>query len=235
MEKDIRELIERFMAGLTSIEEEKYMAEYLRTHEVDEDLIPYKRMFAWFDKGMPAKDGTGERTACAQSASREPAQEPCPYRKRHGHALSRKLFYMVMAAAVVLLLIMAWPRVEEKRTPMGNDTTVRHLPSNEKFAAKTDTLTADTTTTSTPGKKNARPHIRRDRFKSMPPKTYLADARPDSTTEEAEKIAEREVREAELRQELILNAIYEEYHRTDIGLDLYITAMENYDTEEECY
>ena len=56
MEQDIHRLIERFMAGLTSIEEERYIADYLRTHEVDGDLLLYKRMFAWFDEGMPMKE-----------------------------------------------------------------------------------------------------------------------------------------------------------------------------------
>ena len=53
MEKDIHTLIKRFMAGQTSIEEEDRIAEYLRTHDVGEDLQPYKEMFAWFDQGMP--------------------------------------------------------------------------------------------------------------------------------------------------------------------------------------
>lgn len=51
METDIRTLIKRFMDGQTSIEEEDRLAEYFSTHEVDEDLQPYKQMFAWFDEG----------------------------------------------------------------------------------------------------------------------------------------------------------------------------------------
>ena len=43
METDIRTLIKRFMDGQTSIEEEDRLAEYFSTHEVDEDLQPYKQ------------------------------------------------------------------------------------------------------------------------------------------------------------------------------------------------
>ena len=43
------------------------------------------------------------------------------------------------------------------------------------------------------------------------------------------------MRESEIQQERILNAIYEEYRKIELGVNLYLTAMENYDLEEECY
>ena len=39
MDNEIKILIERFMAGLTSIEEEDRLAEYFRTHDVDDSLL----------------------------------------------------------------------------------------------------------------------------------------------------------------------------------------------------
>ena len=56
MDNDIKKLVERFMDGLTTIEEEKKLAEYFRTHEVSDQWQEYKEMFAWFDKGMPTSD-----------------------------------------------------------------------------------------------------------------------------------------------------------------------------------
>ena len=50
MERDIQNLIKRFMDGLTSVEEEDKLAEYFRTHDVDEKWRTYKEMFAWFDE-----------------------------------------------------------------------------------------------------------------------------------------------------------------------------------------
>ena len=51
--EDIQKLIERFMAGLTSIDEENRLAEYFRTNDVPDEWADYKHMFAWFDSGMP--------------------------------------------------------------------------------------------------------------------------------------------------------------------------------------
>ena len=48
---DMRQLIARFMDGVSTIDEERQMAEYFRTHEVDAELQPYKQMFALFDSG----------------------------------------------------------------------------------------------------------------------------------------------------------------------------------------
>lgn len=47
----IAQLIEKFMAGITSIAEEDVLAQYFRTHEVSEEWTVYKEMFALFDNG----------------------------------------------------------------------------------------------------------------------------------------------------------------------------------------
>jgi len=50
----IREMLERFMAGETTVDEEKQMSRYFREHPiVDDDLEPYRQMFKYFDAGMP--------------------------------------------------------------------------------------------------------------------------------------------------------------------------------------
>lgn len=53
MNKEIEQLIKRFMDGHTTVDEENRIAEYLRTHEVEDEWKPYKDMFGWFDNGMP--------------------------------------------------------------------------------------------------------------------------------------------------------------------------------------
>ena len=49
--KEIAQLIDKFMAGETSIAEEDVLAQYFRTHEVSEEWAVYKEMFALFDAG----------------------------------------------------------------------------------------------------------------------------------------------------------------------------------------
>ena len=47
----IAQLLSKFMAGATSTAEEEVLAQYFRTHEVDDEWVEYKEMFALFDNG----------------------------------------------------------------------------------------------------------------------------------------------------------------------------------------
>lgn len=49
--QEIAQLLSNFMAGETSVAEEQMLAQYFRTHEVSEDWVEYKEMFALFDSG----------------------------------------------------------------------------------------------------------------------------------------------------------------------------------------
>lgn len=63
MNKEIEQLIKRFMDGHTTVDEENRIAEYLRTHEVEDEWKPYKDMFGWFDDGMPLQSNGHKHTA----------------------------------------------------------------------------------------------------------------------------------------------------------------------------
>ena len=49
--QEISRILDRFMAGETSLDEEQMLAEYFRTHQVDDEWREYKEMFALFDSG----------------------------------------------------------------------------------------------------------------------------------------------------------------------------------------
>jgi len=49
--QEIAQLLRKFMAGETSVAEEEMLAQYFRTHEVDDEWVEYKEMFALFDNG----------------------------------------------------------------------------------------------------------------------------------------------------------------------------------------
>ena len=49
--QEIAQLLNKFMTGETSIAEEEVLAQYFRTHEVDDEWAEYKEMFALFDNG----------------------------------------------------------------------------------------------------------------------------------------------------------------------------------------
>lgn len=49
--QEITRILDKFMTGETSLEEEKMLAQYFRTHEVGDEWQEYKEMFALFDNG----------------------------------------------------------------------------------------------------------------------------------------------------------------------------------------
>lgn len=56
-EKQIRQLLTRFMEGQTTVEEEQEIARWFSARsEVAPDLEDYRQMFAYFDAGMPEED-----------------------------------------------------------------------------------------------------------------------------------------------------------------------------------
>ena len=61
----IEELLRRFMQGETTLDEEHELGDWLRTHEVDDTLLPYQQMFAAFDAGMPWVQPTPPRRRIA--------------------------------------------------------------------------------------------------------------------------------------------------------------------------
>lgn len=241
-EKDIRQLIERFMAGQTSIEEENLLAEYFRTHDVPEEWKAYKEMFAWFDEGMPLdniQDGNEPNMQAStdigrgENSHKHAILQPST-NHRSGRNTFKKLYLLIAAAAAVtMLLLITWPAPKQSMTADNLPMPTKSV--NIEPATKTDTLTVDTATVNTPKNKKTRRGIRRDRYKPMPPKVYLAETRQDTISHEAKLIAEKNVKETEMQQEEILNDIYNDYKSIEAGLEIYLTALESYDVEEEYY
>ena len=228
METDIRTLIKRFMDGQTSLEEESRLADYLRTHDVGEDLLPYKRMFAWFDEGMPLESQQADKFTSRQTISHTSTNS-------QSSRFSRKTVCLIAAAAaaIALLVLVAWPKAEPQQ--MAENTAMPHIQESNEPATTPDTLTADTATTVVPMKKARRRKPRIDRYKPMPPKTYIAETAQDHAAYEAELLAEEKIRETEKMQKAIIDSIYNEHRRIEASIELYIIAMENYDVEDEYY
>ena len=68
-EKQIRQLLTRFMEGQTTVEEEQEIARWFAARrEVAPDLEDYRQMFAYFDAGMPEEDVAVTPVACVAVA-----------------------------------------------------------------------------------------------------------------------------------------------------------------------
>lgn len=97
--QEITEMLARFMAGESSLQEEEALAQYFRTHEVDEAWREYKEMFALFDEGK------------VEPLPSPPQREGGP-RRRWG------LWGGLVAASVLLLLFFRFNQKSEKEEPM---------------------------------------------------------------------------------------------------------------------
>ncbi len=51
-QQQISDLLDKFMDGLTTVEEEAALGDYFRTHEVPREWEDYRLMFGYFDRGM---------------------------------------------------------------------------------------------------------------------------------------------------------------------------------------
>ena len=256
--EDIQKLIERFMAGLTSIDEENRLAEYFRTNDVPDEWADYKHMFAWFDSGMPLDSRRADKgqadeeradkgQADEERADKQTSRQAVPHSGVSGSlgplgsstpsaksAKSRKLalFIIAAAAAAALLLVMAWP--EKEMPKAATPTPLQTAAISNAEATRTDSLSADTTATSQPKRKQGRPRrMRRNTYNIMPPKTYIADARQDTIIEVQMLLAEEQLDEMLQQQEDSLRKMEELYRRMDAGIDIYTIALENYEDEDD--
>ena len=102
--QQIAQLIEKFMAGTTSIAEEDVLAQYFRTHEVNEEWTVYKEMFALFDAGevdIEVEAETAEQAANEQSLE---VQMPTTDIPKRAKIVSLRWAASAVAACMLLLL-----------------------------------------------------------------------------------------------------------------------------------
>ena len=52
--EDIRRLLDRYMAGDTTLEEEARLADYFRSPGADKEFAAFRDMFSLFDQGKPS-------------------------------------------------------------------------------------------------------------------------------------------------------------------------------------
>lgn len=109
-DKETRRLLERFMSGETTIEEEDRLGEYFRTaHDIPAEWQEYKLMFGYFDSGMDATTvdkNAGDETAAAETATDESAERKSIAAETlsFGPKLLIVHRYAAVAAAILLLV-----------------------------------------------------------------------------------------------------------------------------------
>ena len=211
-EKDIRLLLNRFMAGETTLEEEALLGEWFRQHsDVSDDLKEYQLMFGYFDEGMPLDHEAEEHVENAHPKAK---------------ARMRRLWLpLSLAASIALLIGFAIPWVGrqtghrddskmaqfEGRTPPEDvDSAVVHeekstdanLSMPEKIKKSGDSVSPKT-------RKHKQRQYRQHLFAPASPKLWIAqNIATDSLLAEPEKLADAHLREMEIQQNEMFFKLY---------------------------
>ena len=211
-EKDIRLLLDRFMVGETSLEEEALIGEWFRKHpDVSDDLKEYQMMFGYFDEGMPLDHEAEEHVENAHPKAK---------------ARMRRLWLpLSLAASIALLIGFAIPWVGrqtghrddskmaqfEGRTPPEDvDSAVVHeekstdanLSIPEKIKKSGDSVSPKT-------RKHKQRQYRQHLFAPASPKLWIAqNIATDSLLAEPEKLADAHLREMEIQQNEMFFKLY---------------------------
>ena len=122
--QEIAQLLSKFMAGETSVAEEEVLAQYFRTHEVDEEWAEYKEMFTLFDNGqvdIEIEDGTSEQPI--KDDSEKTKMLPKAVREKPKIVALRWLMAGI-AASIALLLVFYLGRSTAEQPPLVAEKTV---------------------------------------------------------------------------------------------------------------
>ena len=181
----IQQLIDKYMNGQTTVDEEQLIARYFRTAtDVPDSLKPYRDMFAYFDEGMPLGtlpefDGSSGQADTRVAPDSNNVAAP---RRRSLRIAAWWSGAVAVAAAVALLLIMHRPSAPVQ--PIVSAVVVSDTCSTSTGVEAEQNVVTDSVKLK-PQPQRRRPSVRR-RYYLAPPKTYLAHAAAiDSITHQA--------------------------------------------------
>lgn len=169
-DKDIERLLERYMQGYTTPEEEMWLADHFARTEVKEEWKTYQEMFIFLRK----MNGKGKQKTL---------------RKRP----KTILVVALTAAAMLLLLFTLWPR--EKKKPISQTTKqiAFALPTDSAILEKNDTTSKKTNLEK--AKQSVR--TRKRHATPQPPKRYMAQIKEATPQEKVEWQVEQELMKLE--------------------------------------
>ena len=211
-EKDIRLLLNRFMAGETTLEEEALLGEWFRQHpDVSDDLKEYQMMFGYFDEGMLLDHEPEKHVADAHPKAK---------------ARMRRLWLpLSMAASIALLIGLAIPWIGHQ-TGHQDDSKIAQLDGStaqddtdsavvqkgkapdanlsmpEKIKRSGDSVSPKT-------RKHKSGKYRQHKFAPAPPKLLIAQSiATDSLLAEPEMLADAHLWEMEAQQNEMFFKLY---------------------------
>lgn len=171
----IQQLIDKYMNGQTTVDEEQLIVRYFRNAtDVPDSLKPYRDMFAYFNEGMPL-GALPEFDGSAGQAETRVAPVSSKVVAPRRHSLRMAAWWSgaaAVAAAVALLLIMHRPSAPVQ--PIASAVVVSDTCSTSTGVEAEQNVVTDSVKLK-PQPQRRRPSVRR-RYYIAPPKTYLAHA-----------------------------------------------------------
>lgn len=139
--EELLQLLQLFMDGGTSLEQEAALADYFRTNEVDDELADYRDMFLVFESGELAP--TFELPVSEPIAEEKP-QEPVPIatgQKPRSRIVPLIVRYTAIAASVAAAFFIGMRFSATESTPTADPGTLIATATPEvKTVVKTDTV-----------------------------------------------------------------------------------------------
>lgn len=205
-ERKIRQLIEKFMTGGTSLNEEQEIGKWLRETELPpEDLRPYKQMFEYFDEGMPLPEET----------------TPKHHTLRYIHWLAAACVAAIVGLTIWMIPSEDSPTVAQSYVP---EEKQQPLPKNDSIQT-TEAKKDSTRQQKTPSRRKRHHHMR---SLPEPPAVYLAEARLDSMIWENERKTDELIAKTRQEEERLIDSLYTVCRQ----YELQIIAMSLDDVEE---
>lgn len=197
---DVKKLIDKFLDGNSSLEEERILGDFFRKSlELPDELLPYKQMFTYFDKGMT------DSNFLVSNENEDTVRRHSLKKSVRLKALS--VIAVVSAAAAILLIYnVSFPdNLSSVRTSGG-------VLANEAELSDTIEVKADSITYR---ENNSQRHFdyqhKKWRYKPAPMKPLLAEDYgaqvSDSINEVAMQMADNELRKVEEEQQYVVNLI----------------------------
>ena len=134
--QEIAQLLSKFMAGDTNVTEELELAQYFRTHEVDEKWTEYKEMFALFDSGQVDIDPEADTPALPHDADNGNIRMLPMAVKAKPKILALRRLVAGIAASIALLLAFHFGNKTTEQTQL----TAQHTISADSTQTQPDVI-----------------------------------------------------------------------------------------------
>lgn len=106
----IQSLLDKYLEGQTSLEEERLLSEYFRTQSLPPEWEDYREMFAWFDDGMKGKYLQDDNDINIAETARNQASA------KHSKLKRMSLPWLAAACLAGALIWGLWPKQQSSQS-----------------------------------------------------------------------------------------------------------------------